>query len=90
MPSSPNYKRNYKQEKRTSDARGEKKKRAANNRARLIVAKSKGVKPTSLNGDVSHKDNRTSNNKRSNLTVKSKRSNRSFKRTKTAGRAKSK
>jgi hypothetical protein len=88
MPSSPNYKRNYKQEKKTSDARGEKKKRAARNRARLKVANSKGVKPTRLKGDVSHKDNNTSNNSRSNLTVESPAKNRSFKRTKTARRKK--
>lgn len=34
MPSSPGYKRDYAQEKKTSDARGEKPKRAARNRAR--------------------------------------------------------
>jgi hypothetical protein len=34
MPSSPNYKRNYAEEKKTSDARGEKPLRAARNRAR--------------------------------------------------------
>lgn len=34
MPSSPNYVRDYKQEKKTSDARGEKPLRAARNRAR--------------------------------------------------------
>lgn len=34
MPSSPDYVRDYKQEKKTSDARGEKPKRAARNRAR--------------------------------------------------------
>lgn len=34
MPSSPNYVRDYRREKVTSDARGEKPKRAARNRAR--------------------------------------------------------
>lgn len=34
MPSSPNYVRDYAQEKKTSDRRGEKPKRAARNRAR--------------------------------------------------------
>jgi hypothetical protein len=86
MPSSPNYKRNYAQEKKTSDARGEKSKRAARNRARSKVAKSKGVKPTSLKGDVCHTDNDTSNNKRSNIKVCKPSKNRSFKRNKSAGR----
>jgi len=85
VPSSPNYKRNYKQEKRTSDARGEKPKRAANNRARLI-AKKAGKKIAGK--DVAHKDNNTKNNSKSNLKVQSKKGNRSFARTKTAGRKK--
>lgn len=34
MPSSPDYKRDYAQEKKTSDARGEKPKRAMRNQAR--------------------------------------------------------
>lgn len=39
MPSSPNYVRNYQQEKRTSDARGEKVKRNERDRARYKLAK---------------------------------------------------
>jgi hypothetical protein len=52
MPSSPNYKRDYAQEKRTSDARGEKPKRAARNRARAVLVKKGMVKPGQ---DVDHK-----------------------------------
>lgn len=52
MPSSPNYVRDYAQEKKTSDARGEKPKRAARNRARRIMVKKGMVKPGQ---DVDHK-----------------------------------
>ena len=41
MPSSPNYVRDYKQEKKTSDARGEKPKRAARVRNRRKLEKLK-------------------------------------------------
>lgn len=54
MPSSPNYKRDYAQEKKTSDARGEKPKRAARNRARLKAIKAGMIKPGS-NKDIDHK-----------------------------------
>lgn len=54
MPSSPNYKRDYAQEKKTSDARGEKPKRAARNRARRIAIKAGMIKPGS-NKDIDHK-----------------------------------
>jgi len=85
MPSSPNYKRDYKQEKRTSDARGQKAKRAANNRARLKMKKKVGA--AAIKGkDVAHKDNNTSNNSPSNLSVQSKEKNRSIKRNASAGR----
>ena len=39
MPSSPNYKRDYKEEKKTSDARGEKLKRNERDRARYKLEK---------------------------------------------------
>lgn len=54
MPSSPNYKRDYSQEKVTSDARGEKVKRAERNRARRIMVKKGMVKPGD-GKDVDHK-----------------------------------
>jgi len=54
MPSSPGYERNYAQEKKTSDARGEKPKRAARNRARLKLEKMGMVKKGD-GKDVDHK-----------------------------------
>lgn len=54
MPSSPGYKRDYKQETKTSNARGEKPKRAARNRARLIMEKAGMVKKGD-GKDVDHK-----------------------------------
>ena len=54
MPSSPNYVRDYDQEKKTSDARGEKPKRAARNRARLKAIKAGMIKPGS-DKDIDHK-----------------------------------
>ena len=54
MPSSPNYVRNYSQEKKTSDARGEKPKRAARNRARAKAINAGMIKPGS-NKDIDHK-----------------------------------
>jgi 5-methylcytosine-specific restriction endonuclease McrA len=80
MPSSPNYVRDYKQEKKTSDARGEKKKRNARDRARYeleklgMVHKHDGkdvdhIKPLSEGG---------AETKRENLRVVSEHKNRSF------------
>jgi hypothetical protein len=54
MPSSPNYVRDYAQEKRTSDARGEKAKRAARNRARYKAIKAGMIKPGDAR-DIDHK-----------------------------------
>lgn len=54
MPSSPNYKRNYKQEMATATARGEDKDRAQRNKARRQAIKKHGK--TALAGkDVDHK-----------------------------------
>lgn len=44
MPSSPNYKRNYKQEMKTATSRGEDKDRAARNLARAHAMKAGKVK----------------------------------------------
>lgn len=52
MSSSPGYKRDYAQEKKTSDARGEKPLRAARNRARRVML-NKGM--VSKGQDVDHK-----------------------------------
>lgn len=54
MPSSPGYKRDIAQETKTSNARGEKPKRAARNRARLVMEK-KGMVKKGDGKDVDHK-----------------------------------
>lgn len=84
MPSSPNYKRDYTQEKRTSDARGEKPKRAARNRARLVMMK-EGLVKKGDGKDVDHKKPLSKGGaatKRANLQVKDDSANRSFPRKK--------
>ena len=78
MASAPGYNRDYKREKVTSDARGEKPKRANRNRARLIVKKKLGS--AAIKGkDVAHLDNDTKNNSKSNLKPQAKAQNRSVK-----------
>lgn len=87
MPSSPGYKRDYAQEKKTSDARGEEPKRAARMRARRIemklgmVHKGDGkdvdhIKPLSKGGAPTSL---------SNLRVESAHDNRSFPRNRSGG-----
>ena len=86
MPSSKNYVRDYKQEYRTQHASDEAiKKRTARGKARRIMEKAGKVRKGD-GKDVAHKDNNTSNNSKSNLSVQSKAKNRSFKRDKNAGR----
>ena len=84
MPSSPNYKRNYKQEAKIESPL-RKKKRAMRNKARR-VAKKAGLVKTGDGKDVHHRDGNAMNNKRSNLSVKSASKNRTFPRTKSAGK----
>ena len=84
MPSSPNYKRNYKQEASTESPL-RKKKRNMRNKARRIAIKA-GVAKRNDGKDVHHKDGNAMNNKRSNLTVKSASKNRSFPRTRSAAK----
>lgn len=81
MPSSPNYERDYDQEKKTSDARGEKPKRAARNRARRMMVKAGMVKKGD-GRDVDHKQelSKGGSNTRSNLQAVPAADNRSFKR----------
>ena len=53
MPSSPNYKRNYKQEQATATSRGEDKERAQRNKARRQAIAKHGK--AALNGkDIDH------------------------------------
>jgi len=84
MPSSPNYKRNYKQEAKT-ETKGRKKKRSSRNKARQSLIKD-GKASVGDGKDVDHKDGNANNNKKSNLKVVSKKSNRSYPRTKKAGK----
>ena len=84
MPSSPNYKRNYKQEANTESPL-RKKKRNMRNKARRIAIKA-GVAKRNDGKDIHHKDGNAMNNKRSNLTVKTASKNRSFPRTRSAAK----
>lgn len=80
MPSSPGYKRNYKEEKKTSDARGEKPKRAARDRARYMLEK-KGMVKKGDGKDVDHikpLGKGGAPTAKSNLRVESAHANRSF------------
>lgn len=80
MPSSPDYKRDYAQEKKTSDARGEKAKRAARNRARRVAINAGMIKPGSSK-DIDHKvplSKGGSPTAKSNLRVADAGDNRSF------------
>ena len=85
MPSSKNYKRDYRAEYDRYHASPEqRKKRASRNAARAtMVAKGKVRKGDGK--DVAHKDNNPKNNSGKNLAVQSKTKNRSFARTKSAG-----
>ena len=84
MPSSANYKRNYKQEANTESPL-RKKKRNMRNKARRIAIKA-GLVKRGGSKDVHHKDGNAMNNKRSNLTIKSASKNRSFPRTRSASK----
>ena len=84
MPSSPNYVRNYKQESRT-EAPLRKKKRNMRNKSRRMAIKA-GLVKRGDSKDVHHRDGNAMNNKRSNLSVKTASKNRSFPRTKSAGK----
>lgn len=78
MPSSPGYKRNYKQEQRTASARGEDKDRAHRNRARRhAIADGKVKKGDSR--EIDHKVPLRSGGSTSdsNTRVRSKSANRS-------------
>jgi hypothetical protein len=79
--------RDYKKERKYDGKPEVKKKRAARNRARYEMIKA-GKASVGDGKDVAHKDNNTSNNKRSNLKVEDPSKNRSYPRTKTARRKK--
>ena len=84
-PSSKNYVRNYKQEAKYHATDEQKKKRASRNSARRKAIKA-GKASKGDGKDVHHRDGNAKNNSPSNLSVKKKSSNRSFKRNKKAGK----
>lgn len=76
-------KRNYKQEYANQGSKpAAKKQRARNNKANRDM----GTYGNGDGKDIAHADNNTKNGKKSNLSKQSPSKNRSFKRTKTAGR----
>ena len=79
MPSSPTYKRNYKQENKYKSKPKQIKKRTQRNAARTKLMKA-GLVKKGDGKDVDHKNRRTSNNSKSNLRVVPAKVNRSFKR----------
>jgi hypothetical protein len=86
MPSSKNYKRDFRAEYDNYHSSPEaKKKRAQNNAARRKMEKA-GKVSKGDGKDVAHKSNDTRNNSMSNLKVQSPSKNRSFRRDSKAGR----
>lgn len=83
MPSGKNYKRNYTQEAKYHATDTQKKNRASRNAARRTLKKA-GTKVAGK--DVAHKNGNPRDNKRSNLTIQSKKTNRSFPRNRNAGK----
>ena len=84
MPSSSGYVRNYKQEARIESPL-RKKKRNMRNKARRMASKA-GLVKKGDNKDVHHRDGNAMNTTRGNLSVKAASTNRSFPRTKSAGK----
>jgi len=86
MPNSKNYKRDFRKEYDSYHSSPEQReKRSSRNKARRKAEKIKGK--SFLRGkDVHHKDGNPKNNSSSNLAVTSKKTNRSFKRNKNAGK----
>ena len=86
MPSSPNYKRSYKDEyKNYHSSPEQKKKRASRNAARSEMEK-KGKVSKGDGKDVDHKNGNAKDNSKGNLRVKAKSANRSFPRNSKAGK----
>ncbi len=75
--------RDYQKEYRDYDSKPKRvKARVARNKARRIMKRA-GLAKVGDGKDVHHKDNNTRNNSRSNLSMRSRKSNRSYARTKT-------
>lgn len=87
MPSSKNYKRDYKEEYANyHSSSDQKKKRASRGRARYKLMKQGRVR-LGDGLDVDHKNTNANDNSPKNLRVRSESANRSFKRNKRAGKA---
>lgn len=84
MPYQTNGRRDYKKEEALYEKKHPErdKARVARNKARALVAKKKGVKPTAIIGDVGHKKavSKGGTNSLANLFVQSPSTNRSFSR----------
>jgi hypothetical protein len=85
MPSSPGYKRNYKQEAKYGASPTQKAKRASRGRARYALMK-KGKVRLGDGLDVDHKNGNALDNDPSNWKVTSKSENRSYPRNKRSGK----
>ena len=86
MPNSKNYKRNYRKEYDNYHGKpAQIKRRNARNAARRKMEKAGKVRKGD-GKDYAHKNGNPRDNKRSNLTVQSKTRNRSYARTRTAGK----
>lgn len=79
MPSSPNYVRDYKQERKTARKRGELKDNVLRKRARRLMVKKGLVRPHD-GKDIDHSQalNKGGSNSTTNLRVKTASDNRSF------------
>ena len=84
MPSSLGYVRNYKQEANTESPL-RRKKRTMRNKARRMASKA-GLVKKGDDKDVHHRDGNAMNTTRGNLSVKAASKNRSFPRTRSAGK----
>ena len=82
MPKKRNYRKEY---KNYQSKEKQKKNRAARNASRALMIRN-GKASKGDGKDVHHKDGNPKNRKASNLRVSSRAKNRSFKRTKTAGK----
>jgi hypothetical protein len=85
MPSSKNYKRDYKQEGKYQATEEQKKKRASRNAARREAIKDGKVRKGD-GKDIDHKNGNARDNSKGNLRVQSASANRSFPRNKKAGK----
>lgn len=87
MPSSKNYKRNYKQEYANyQGAADQKKRRAGRNKARRNAIRAGTVRKGD-GKDIHHRNGNPLDNSAGNTEVRSRSSNRSFRRNKRAGKA---